>query len=144
MADNSVVVGTTRNRGRFLAEARERFLVVDSTEGRGGPGQAWLAGELLLAALGACATSSVTHFAREEDIPLDDVEATVSYTRHPTDPTSYEEIVLNVTTWGVGQDVAEHLVRLYTENCPVYGTTSRGGKVEVVVVARPEARRDDR
>jgi uncharacterized OsmC-like protein len=144
MADNTVVVGTTRTRGRFLAEAREQFLVVDSTDGRGGRGQAWLAGELLLAALGACATSSVTHFAREENIPLDDVEATVSYTRHPTDPTSYEEVVLDVTTWGVGQHEAEHLVGLYTENCPVFGTVSRGAQVKVAVLARPEAARDDR
>jgi uncharacterized OsmC-like protein len=144
MADNTVVVGTTRTQGRFLAEARERLLVVDSTDGRGGRGQAWLAGELLLAALGACATSSVTHFAREEGIALDDVEATASYTRHPTDPTAYEEVLLEVTTWDVTQEQAELLVRLYTENCPVYGTTSRGGKVRLVVRAQAGRRTGDR
>ncbi|MBM9508221.1 OsmC family protein [Actinacidiphila acididurans] len=144
MADNTVVVGTTRTQGRFLAEARERLLVVDSTDSRGGRGQAWLAGELLLAALGACATSSVTHFAREEAIALDDVEAKVSYTRHPTDPTAYEEVVLEVTTWGVTREEADLLVRLYTENCPVYGTTSRGATVRVAVDARTGRAEADR
>jgi uncharacterized OsmC-like protein len=133
--DDSVTVTTTRTAGRFLAEAREQFLVTDSTGGRGGLGQAWLAGELLLASLGTCAVSSVTHFAREESASLDDVETTVAYTRDAADPTRYEEVVLSVVTWGVTQETAERLTRLYTENCPVYGTISRGGKVTVDVTA---------
>jgi uncharacterized OsmC-like protein len=135
--DDSVTVGTTRTQGRFLAQARGQFLVTDSTAGRGGLGEAWLAGELLLGALGTCAVSSVTHFAREEGAALDDVESTVGYTRDESDPTRYEEVVLEVTTWGVGQETAERLTRLYTENCPVFGTVSRGGKVRVEVTALP-------
>jgi uncharacterized OsmC-like protein len=135
--DDSVTVTTTRTTGRFLAEAREQFLVTDSTGGRGGRGQAWLAGELLLASLGTCAVSSVTHFAREEGASLDDVEAAVGYTRDDADPTRYEEVVLTVTTWGVTQQTAERLTRLYTENCPVYGTVSRGGKVTLQVRGLP-------
>jgi uncharacterized OsmC-like protein len=134
--DDTVTVTTTRTAGRFLAEARERFLVTDSTGGRGGLGQAWLAGELLLASLGTCAVSSITHFAREEGAALDDVETTVGYTRDAADPTRYEEVVLSVTTWGVDQETGERLTRLYTENCPVYGTISRGGTVTVHVEAR--------
>ncbi|MCF3960140.1 OsmC family protein [Streptomyces fuscigenes] len=135
--DDSVTVTTTRTAGRFLAEAREQFLVTDSTGGRGGRSQAWLAGELLLASLGTCAVSSITHFAREEDAALDDVETTVGYTRDATDPTRYEEVALSVTTWGVDEDTARRLTRLYTENCPVYGTISRGGTVTVALHALP-------
>jgi uncharacterized OsmC-like protein len=135
MADETVTVETTRTPGRFIAGARQRFLVTDSTAGRGGPAEAWLAGELLLAALGTCAVSSVTHFAREEDAGLLDVSATTSYTRHPDDPGRYEIVELTVTTQGVSQTVAERLVKLYTENCPVFGTVSRGAGISVIVRA---------
>jgi hypothetical protein len=35
-------------------------------------------------------------------------------------------VTLEVATEGVTQSTAERLVRLYTENCPVFGTVTRG------------------
>ncbi|HEY1705069.1 MAG TPA: OsmC family protein [Trebonia sp.] len=122
----TVTTKLTRTPGRFLSRARDQFLVTDSTTGRGGTEEAWTAGELLLSALGTCTVSSVTYYAREENAPLADVTADVSYTRDPDDQTRYASVTLQVTTEGVTQDVAERLVRLYTENCPVFGTVTRG------------------
>jgi uncharacterized OsmC-like protein len=129
----------TRTPGRFVSRARDQFLVTDSTVSRGGTEEAWTAGELLLAALGTCTVSSVTFYAREEDAPLADVTADVSYTRDPDDPTRYASVTLEVTTEGVTQQTAERLVRLYTENCPVFGTVSRGSGISVRVRAKEAA-----
>jgi uncharacterized OsmC-like protein len=138
MSDQTIVnAEITKTPGRFIARARQQFLVTDSTVARGGAEEAWTAGELLLAALGTCAISSVTHFAREEDVELADVTAATSYTRDPDDPTRYGSVELAVTTQGVSQPVAEHLVQLYTENCPVFGTVSRGAGITVTVHAEP-------
>jgi uncharacterized OsmC-like protein len=140
MADlTTVTAELTHTPGRFIACARDQFLVTDSTVSRGGAEEAWTAGELLLAAIGTCTVSSVTYFAREENAPLTDVTAATSYTRDPDDPTRYASVELAVTTHGVSQEAAEHLVQRYTENCPVFGTVSRGtaatGGIEVTVTA---------
>jgi uncharacterized OsmC-like protein len=134
----TVNVQTTRTDGRFIAQARDQFLVTDSTVSRGGTEEAWTAGELLLAALGTCTVSSVTFYARETGAPLADVSAAASYARDPDDPTRYSYVTLEVTTQGVSQEVAEHLVRLYTENCPVFGTVSRGAVISVTVRAETQ------
>ena len=140
MSDLTTVnVDTTHTTGRFLARARDQFLVTDSTVSRGGAEEAWTAGELLLAAIGTCTVSSVTFFAREEDAPLADVTAATSYERDPDDPTRYARVGLDVTTWGVSQETAEHLVRRYTQNCPVFGTVSRGSGISVSVRAEAAA-----
>jgi uncharacterized OsmC-like protein len=135
----TVNVQTTHTDGRFIAQARDQFLVTDSTVSRGGTEEAWTAGELLLAALGTCTVGSVTFYAREASAPLADVSAATSYARDPDDPTRYSYVALEVTTQGVSQEVAEHLVRLYTENCPVFGTVSRGAVISVTVRAETPA-----
>jgi uncharacterized OsmC-like protein len=138
MADEmTVVVDLTRSPGRFIAETRDLFLVTDATAGRGGEERSWMAGELLLAALGTCAVSSVSAFAAEEGASLEDVQATTTSVRHPDDPTRYESILLSVITRGVDQATADHLVQRFTENCPVYGTVSRGGNISWVATAEP-------
>jgi uncharacterized OsmC-like protein len=135
----TVTAELTRAPGRFIARTRDQFLVTDSTVSRGGTEEAWTAGELLLSAIGTCTVSSVTFFAREENAGLTDVTAATSYARDPDDPTRYASVQLAVTTHGVSQEVAEHLVQRYTENCPVFGTVSRGsaatGGIEVTVTA---------
>ncbi len=129
----------TPEAGRFVTEARERFLVTDSTAARGGKAQAWLAGELLLGALSTCAVSSVTAFAREKGYALEDTAATLTSTRHPSDETRYEKITLSATTRGISQEQAKELVSLFIGSCPVFGTVSRGGQVDVLVNEEPFA-----
>ncbi len=110
MADKlTVAVEQTRTLGRFIAETRDIFMVTDATAPRGGEELAWMAGELLLAALGTCAVSSVSAFAAEEGAPLTDVQATTVSVRHPDDPSRYESLSLSVFTKGVDQATAEHL-----------------------------------
>ncbi len=130
MADTmTVAVEQTRSAGRFISQTRDIFLVTDATAPRGGQELAWMAGELLLAALGTCAVSSVAAFAAEEGAPLQEVQASTTSVRHPDDPSRYESIRLNVVTRGVDQATAEHLVQRFTENCPVYGTASCAGGI---------------
>ncbi len=132
----TVDVELTRTQGRFVVSARDRFLVTDAPANRGGAEQAWMANELLLAAIGSCAVSSVAAFAREEDAPLRDVTATAHATRNPDDPTRYALVSLDVVTEGVEQEVADHLVERFMGNCPVWGTVSRGAEVAYTVTAR--------
>ncbi len=128
---------TTSRVGRFVAQSRQAVLAIDATPGRGGPGETWAAAELFLAALAACAISSVTHFARVETLPVRDVVARAAVARDPEVENRFAEVVVEVEVIGVDQSTAEHLVELFTASCPVYGTVSRGARVELVITARP-------
>lgn len=138
MSGTLKLTGTlTPQTGRFIMHARDHFLVTDSTEARGGEAKAWLAGELLLAALATCAVSSVTAFARENHWPLTDVSAEGLSQRHASDETRYEKIVLTIATQGVTSQQAAELVLKFTRHCPVFGTVSRGGEIELIVGGEP-------
>lgn len=141
MADKlTVALEQTRTSGRFIARTRDIFMVTDAAAHRGGEELAWLAGELLLSALGTCVVSSVAAFAAEEGAPLQDVQATTTSIRHPDDATRYESITMSVATKGIDQATAERLVQRFTESCPVYGTVSRGGDISwTVTVDEPVA-----
>ncbi len=133
--DHTVDVTTTGTQGRFVNQAREQLLVADSTVGRGGRAEAWLAAEMLLAAIGTCASSSITFFAREGEHPLADVFVSVHADRQPGDHTRFKLITIEVSTYGIDRATAEELVRQFTATCPVYGTVSRGAEVAIEVVA---------
>ncbi|RBL86430.1 hypothetical protein DDE05_10440 [Streptomyces cavourensis] len=75
---------TIGQAGRYLLSARDQHLVADATASRGGPGQAWLAGELLLAALATCAHAVIESHAKEQGWPLAGV--TVTAPRKPRAP----------------------------------------------------------
>jgi uncharacterized OsmC-like protein len=73
-----VTAGTTRTFGRVTVGARDHHLVVDGPVQNGCPGEAITPAELFLGGVAACGAELVQVIAREESIPLDAVDVTMT------------------------------------------------------------------
>lgn len=104
---------------------------------RGGTGEAWVAGELLMTALASCAMSIVADVAEKGGIALHDITISATSERDPNDPTRYAFVKLDFAMKGPDQAQAEHLVKEFQANCPIYGTVSRGAPLEVSIQTTP-------
>ncbi|MET0208859.1 MAG: OsmC family protein [Burkholderiaceae bacterium] len=124
---------TTRQSGRYLLSARDQHLVADATPSRGGSGEAWMAGELLLAALATCASAVVQDTAHAAGIDIQDVRLDIESETDAADSSHYAFIRIGVTVVGATQSQAEQLVAEFTRVCPIYGSLSRGAPVTVTV-----------
>lgn len=132
-----VVADTTKQFGRYLLNAREQNLVADATTSRGGPGESWVAVELMLAGLITCAQAVIESVAREQNLPLRHSKVRAESETDQNNTTHFEFIKLEVTLEGVDQTQAESLVAAYQQSCPIYGSLSRGAPVTVTVTAVP-------
>jgi uncharacterized OsmC-like protein len=68
---------TTRTFGRVLANARNQHLVVDGPIQNGCPGEAITPAELFLGGVATCGAELIQVIAREEGVPIGDVDVTV-------------------------------------------------------------------
>ncbi|OZI74874.1 OsmC family protein [Bordetella genomosp. 12] len=118
-------------QGRYLLSARDQHLVADATPSRGGPGQAWLAAELLLAALATCAQAVIESSAREQAVVLRCVRVHGEAEADEARPGHYAFVRLDFELEGATQEEARALVGVYLNICPIYGSVSRGAPVTV-------------
>lgn len=132
----SITSTTIGQNGRYLLSARDQHLVADATASRGGPGEAWLAGELLLAALATCAHAVIESSAREQGLTLSRVVVTGDSEADEAQPGHYGHVHLAFTLTGVDDAQANALVGEYLRICPIYGSVSRGAPVTVQIVAQ--------
>jgi len=123
----------TRQSGRYLLHSRDQHLVADATQTRGGPGEAWSAGELLLAALLTCANAVIESEALARKIALVDLQIDGSCKADAERKGHYSSIRLAITIAGPAQEQAEELVDAFTSVCPIYGSLSRGAPVSLTV-----------
>ncbi|RJG00994.1 OsmC family protein [Noviherbaspirillum sedimenti] len=123
----------TRQTGRYLLSARDQHLVADATQSRGGPGEAWSAGELLLSALLTCANAVIQSVALERNIALLDARIDGSCEADPERQGHYAHIRLDIQLDGPSQEEAEELVFAFTAVCPIYGSLSRGAPVSLAL-----------
>jgi uncharacterized OsmC-like protein len=128
---------TTTTFGRFLLSTRNQHLVADATTARGGPGEAWTAAELLLAALLTCAHAVLAANARESGTALSGTNIFADSEPDADRPGHYAHIRLHFELHGVTQAEADALVASFTAVCPIYGSLSRGAPVSVEVIAMP-------
>lgn len=68
---------STETFGRVLCSARDQHLVVDGPVQNGCPGEAITPAELFLSGVAACGIELVQVLAREENLPLQTVHATI-------------------------------------------------------------------
>lgn len=123
--------------GRFLLQARQQHLVVDSSTERGGAGEAWQAAELLLGALITCSNAVITEQARNSEQALPDLQITASCEADKDNPGHYLYIRLDYLFSGVELSTAQHWVDAFTNICPIYGSLSRGAPVQITVHTQP-------
>ena len=133
MSIQSVTSHLSGQQGRFLLQARDQHLVVDSSQARGGPGQAWQAAELLLGALVTCSNAVITEQARLDNVLLLNLSIQTSCDPDPDQPGHYKFIQLDYLFSNVSQINAEKWVNQFTLVCPIYGSLSRGAPVQITV-----------
>lgn len=130
---NQVHTRTIGQPGLFLATARHNHLLSGASAERGGDGHAWLAGELLLAALAGCASSIVAGAAAEQGIALAHADVHATSEKDASNPGHYASITLSFVLRGPTQAEAEALVALFQRECPIYGTLARGAPMRTSV-----------
>ena len=106
---------STDTFGRVLANARHHHLVVDGPVQNGCPGEAVTPTELFLAGVASCGAELIQVIAREQGVPLDAVDVTVTGTvdraRQPrADLTLFSKVRVDVVLTGADAARAAALV----------------------------------
>ena len=100
--------------GRSICNARNHHWVAENTGG-----EAVGAGELFCASIAACATNMVGSIADAEKRALAGMEVTVAAYRDfdtpPGDLSLYDKIRIDFEMWGVSDDDARHLVKIWKQ-----------------------------
>jgi uncharacterized OsmC-like protein len=132
---NSVTITatTTATPGRHLIDIRHNHFVADSTQARGGSGEAPVATELFLASLATCALAVITDQARQRGIIAREYRADVSTSVDPEDSTRFEHIAFTFRLPGIAKSAADALVGEFTKICPIYNTAARTTPVSIAV-----------
>ncbi len=105
---------STGNRGRAICSARNHHFVADDAHG-----EEIGAGELFFSGIAACAVNMVERFATADQIPLEWMEVKVAAYQDPDKPqgdvTIYDAIRIGFEMWGVSDDNAEKLVKIWKQ-----------------------------
>ena len=133
MSIQAVTSHLSGQQGRFLLQARDQHLVVDASQTRGGPGEAWQAAELLMGALVTCSNAVITEQARLDGVALPALSIDASCEPDPDQPGHYRFIQLNYLFSDTSQTHAEKWVNQFKLVCPIYGSLSRGAPVSITV-----------
>jgi uncharacterized OsmC-like protein len=110
-----VRASTTRTFGRVLAGAREHHFVVDGPVQNGCPGEEVTPAELFLAGVASCGAELVQVIAREEGMPLESVDVTMTGVvdrsrQSRQDVTTFTTVYLDLVLAGVDGAQAAALV----------------------------------
>lgn len=127
----------TRTPGRYLLTTRDQHLVTDSMKSRGGPGDAWSAGELLAGALVSCCNALIESAAVERGITLNDLRVQASCEPDENKAGHYSYVRLEIQVDGPSQVQAEELTTFFATICPIYGSLKRGAPMTVVLNGKP-------
>ena len=139
LATGRVSSQLTANRGRAIVSARGHHLVIDSPLPLGGPNEEINPVDLLLSALGTCATFVCETVAIEQNIPLSTITAKVEGDFDPRgvcgDPVDPRVQVFRVELkmHGPNDEQAQMLVKAFQTRCPIYTTLSRSAPIEITI-----------
>ena len=109
---------STDTFGRVLGSSRQQHFVVDGPVENGCPGEAITPGELFMAGVACCGVELLQVIARDRDIALHGVEATIEGKidrANPvrTDVTVFNSVRLSFRLKGVDEDQAALLVEAF-------------------------------
>lgn len=120
--------------GRVTAGARGRLMLVDSSGGRSGvEPEALTAGELFLSALIGCGAVVVESAARKNGVKIEKAVFAATSSRYSDNLAKYTAIDIEVEVIGATQAEAESLVKVYQDECPIYGLAATASKVSVKI-----------
>jgi uncharacterized OsmC-like protein len=106
---------STDTFGRVLCSARDQHLVVDGPVQNGCPGEAIGPAELFLSGVAACGVELIQVLAKQQQVPLRAVAATIEATQNPSAPVRpdvnvFNTVRLHLDLHGVTQEQGEDLV----------------------------------
>jgi uncharacterized OsmC-like protein len=109
---------STDTFGRVLLSARQHHFVVDGPVHNGCPGEELTPAELFLGGVAACGVELLQVIARDEDIPLRRVRASISGDVEPSNPvrddvTVFNRVRLHLELTGVTADQGDLLVKRF-------------------------------
>ena len=133
-----VVRGAARGFAQVV-EVDGLHLVADEPQEFGGGGTGPTPYDLLLAALGTCTSMTVGLYAREHQLPLENVTVRLSHTRvHETDcqecvehPRRLDRISLTLELTGALNDEQRERLRQIAARCPVHKTLTSNIAIEI-------------
>ena len=106
---------STDTFGRVLVSARDQHLIADGPISNGCPGEAIGPAELFLSGVVACGVELIQVLAKQQNVPLRAVSATIEGTLDPSAPsrpdvTLFHRVQLNFELSGVSQEQGQELV----------------------------------
>jgi uncharacterized OsmC-like protein len=115
--------------GRVLIHARDQHLIVDGPVHNGCPGEAITPAELFLSGVVACGVELIEVLARELEIPLRGVSASIAATQDSDQPvydyaTVFNTVAVDLQLRGVTTAQAEDLAARFQRRCPLFGTVN--------------------
>lgn len=111
---NIVRTYNTRTPGRVLNDVRGHHFVIDEPTYNGGPGEDLTPADAFLSGVSACGVLLVETFARQANVALERVEATIEGVRLPADTSSFDHVNMKFEIVGATQAQAEEFIEKYT------------------------------
>ena len=110
---NRVVSSSSATPGRAVNQVRNHQLVIDEPTHLGGLGEEITPAEAFLAGVSACGVLLVQGRARDTNVRLDQVEATIEGVRHRSDTSVFQRIEMRFRLSGPSEAEAVDLVEHY-------------------------------
>jgi uncharacterized OsmC-like protein len=104
----------TKTPGRVLNDVRGHHFVIDEPTYNSGPGEEITPADAFLSGVSACGVLLVETFARQANLPVTRVEATIEGVRLPSDTSQFDHVNMRFEIAGAMQSEAEELVERYT------------------------------
>jgi uncharacterized OsmC-like protein len=106
---------STETFGRVLVSARDQHHIVDGPVQNGCPGEAITPAELFLSGVAACGVELIQVLAKQLEVPLRSVSATIEATQDPSAPVRpdvslFNSVRLSLDLGGVTQEQGSELV----------------------------------
>lgn len=124
---NSVVSQNTHVYGRTLNSTRSHHFIIDGTRD---PKEEVTPVEVFLSAVSACCVQWLEQFAREDDVHLDRVLASIRGTRDAGEPNRFQRVEMRVRATGPTQAQLEGFVERFKGRCPLYRTLAGATEVD--------------
>jgi uncharacterized OsmC-like protein len=109
---------STDTFGRVLVSARDQHLIVDGPVQNGCPGEAVTPAELFLSGVAACGVELIQVLAKQREVPLRAVKASIEATQDPSAPVRpdvniFNSVRMSLELAGVSQEQGSDLVERF-------------------------------
>ena len=115
---------------RFAIRARGNEVIVDDTVEAGGPGDGFRPTELLLGALAACMTGTMTNFAADQGIPIEAITVSVSDQVEKA-PTRIGAITVSMVVSAEADERQAASLQRVASACKIHNTLKHSPQIDV-------------